>query len=89
MVLVIGKIVIYGLPDGKRAICSYGPRNTGAIFAPDASCSLSLWDLTSGKLLKQFKGHSGPVLSLALSANGQLLVSGSADNTMRLWQLPR
>jgi WD40 repeat protein len=75
--------------DGKRAICSYGPRTVAAIYQGDASCSLRLWDLATGKELKQFKGHSGPVLSLAISGDGRFLVSGSADNTMRLWQVPK
>jgi WD40 repeat protein len=76
-------------PDGKKAICSYGPRAAEAVYEADASCSLRLWDLTSGKELKQFRGHGGPVLSLALSADGRYLVSGSADNTMRLWQVTK
>jgi WD40 repeat protein len=75
-------------PDGKRGICSYGPRIVEAVYDDDPRCSLRLWDLTSGKELKQFKGHTGPVLSLAVSGNGRFVVSGSADNTMRLWKMP-
>jgi WD40 repeat protein len=75
-------------PDGKRAVCSYGPAIVEAVYAEDPRCSLRLWDLGTGKELKQFKGHGGPVLSLAVSANGRLMVSGSADGTMRLWDLP-
>jgi WD40 repeat protein len=76
-------------PSGKTAICSYGPRVAEAIYDSDPRCSLRLWDLATGKELKQFKGHSAPILSLALSANGRVLVSGSADNTMRSWRLPK
>jgi WD40 repeat protein len=75
--------------DGKRAICSYGPRIAQAVYEGDPRCSLRLWDLASGKELNQFKGHTAPVLSLAISGDGRLLVSGSADNTMRLWQVPK
>jgi WD40 repeat protein len=75
--------------DGKRAICSYGPRIIEAVYDADPRCSLRLWDLASGKELKQFRGHTAPVLSLALSADGRHLLSGSADNSMRLWQVPK
>ena len=77
-------------PSGKTAICSYGPRIIEAVYDADPRCSLRLWDLALTALAtKQFKGHTGPVLSLALSANGRVLVSGSADNTMRLWRMPK
>jgi WD40 repeat protein len=75
-------------PAGTKAICSYGPRVVEAIYDEDPRCSLRLWDLASGKELHQFKGHTGPVLSLAISGNGRFLVSGSGDNTMRLWKMP-
>jgi WD40 repeat protein len=74
-------------PDGKQAVCSYGPRNADAIHAEDPSCSLRLWDVATGRELRLFQGHTGPVLSLALSRDGRLLMSSSADGTLRLWQL--
>ena len=46
-------------PDGKRAVCSYGPGSAAKVYDQDPRCSLQLWDLTTGKELKQFKGHTG------------------------------
>ena len=77
------------MPDGKRAICSYGPQVAEKIYDEDPRCSLRLWDLESGKELRQFKGHDGPILSLAISADGRVLVSGSADRSLRVWQLTK
>jgi WD40 repeat protein len=34
-----------------------------------------------------FRGHTGLVSSLAFSAEGQLLVSGSRDTTVKVWDL--
>jgi WD40 repeat protein len=76
-------------PDGKRALCSYGPRTAQNVFDEDPRGSPRLWDLATGKELKQFTGHDGPVLSIAISGDGRFFVSGSADNTMRLWKLPQ
>ncbi|MET3605870.1 WD40 repeat protein, partial [Sphaerotilus sulfidivorans] len=48
--------------------------------------SLRLWDAPSGNPISEpLKGHSGPVFSVAFSPDGSRIVSGSADNTLRLW----
>src|SRR5688572_16865491 len=32
-------------------------------------------------------GHTGPINAIALSSDGRFLVSGSNDNTIRLWDM--
>ncbi len=39
------------------------------------------------KLLRQFRGHAGSVLSTSTSADGRYLASGSEDTTVCLWNL--
>ena len=65
-------------PDGKRGVCSYGPGSAEAVYDEDPRVILKLWDLATGKEIKQFKGHGGPVLCLAISRDGRQLISGSA-----------
>src|SRR5947209_15990571 len=36
----------------------------------------------------ELKGHNALVYSLAFSASGKLLASGSFDNTIKLWEYP-
>lgn len=43
-----------------------------------------LRDLCRSKCLP-LKGHAGPVLSVAVSGDGKVVVSGSADGTARIW----
>ena len=46
---------------------------------------MGLIDLHTGKILRKFRGHQGPVLSVAISPDRRLLVTGGADATVRLW----
>jgi tetratricopeptide (TPR) repeat protein len=46
-----------------------------------------VWDLNTGKLLSTLEGHTGPVYSVAISPDNTKIVSGSGDNTIRVWDL--
>ncbi len=46
-----------------------------------------LWDVRSSHSLREFKGHTSTVTSVALSADGSRLVTGSIDSTARLWDV--
>ena len=35
-----------------------------------------------------FRGHSKPVLSIAISPDGETLYSGGMDGQLRIWQIP-
>ncbi|HDP81110.1 MAG TPA: hypothetical protein ENN21_09755, partial [Spirochaetes bacterium] len=49
--------------------------------------SIVLWDLAAGKEVKRLRGHLSHINNLAFSADGRFLLSGSSDNTVRLWNL--
>jgi len=61
------------LPDGRSAL-SVGVWGGG----------LKLWDLASGKCLRTLEGHSGPVSSMSLSADGRFVVSGGSDKKINV-----
>ena len=48
---------------------------------------IDIWNGTTRKLHKTMKGHTGPVLSVAYSPDGKYIASGSADHTVRLWEV--
>ena len=48
---------------------------------------IRVWDLRTGHLLERFEGHENSVYSVAFSTDGLSIVSGSLDQTLRIWDL--
>ncbi|HRV95857.1 MAG TPA: hypothetical protein P5526_27130 [Anaerolineae bacterium] len=48
---------------------------------------ITLWDIASGLRLTSTNGHLDWVMCLAFSPDGRYLASGSADNTVVIWNV--
>jgi serine/threonine protein kinase len=59
----------------------------GQVISASHDRTLRVWDPDSGSELWCCRGHTAAVTSLDVSADGRFLVSGSQDETIRLWQL--
>ncbi|KAK7253113.1 hypothetical protein RIF29_37552 [Crotalaria pallida] len=49
--------------------------------------TVKLWDIRSGESVETFRGHSGGIQSLSVSANGDYIVSASLDHTARVFDV--
>ncbi|OJJ47915.1 hypothetical protein ASPZODRAFT_131520 [Penicilliopsis zonata CBS 506.65] len=63
-------------------------RNGKILASADDQGSIILWDLAPGRLLKRMRGHGkGGIWSLSWSVESNVLVSGGADGTVRVWDV--
>eukprot|EP01135_Chromosphaera_perkinsii_P004647 Nk52_evm40s292 gene=Nk52_evmTU40s292 len=51
----------------------------------DMTCAL--WDIETGMRKTHFEGHTGDVMSLALSPDNNTFISGACDSQAKLWDL--
>ena len=49
--------------------------------------AVTVWDIDTGAVLDQFRGHSGTVTELAFSADGATLYTVSLDRSLLAWDL--
>jgi WD40 repeat protein len=70
-----------------------GAAVTALAFSPDEALlafgdskgRAGLWDLASGRMLRSFAAHSGPITSAEFSPDGKLLLTASRDHEARIW----
>lgn len=77
-----------GLASGARSLeCNPDQK----VLAVGGMKTAQLWDIETGKVLHTLEGHSFSVLSLAFSADGKLLASGSGiygrEGQIKLWDV--
>jgi hypothetical protein len=76
-------------PDGRRALSAGGGGGRAVGVPAIHHCVIQLWDLKSGEELRRFTGHQKFVLAVTFSPDGRYALSGSSDQTLRLWRLPK
>lgn len=57
------------------------------IISGGANGILTLYNREKGGKLHEFVGHTGDVVSVAVSSDNRTLVSGSSDQTVKLWDI--
>jgi WD40 repeat protein len=72
-------------PD-SRLLATSGRFRWGGLDEPLAS-TIYIWDVETGQQCCRFSGHHDPVTVLAFSTDGRLLVSGSRDSTLLVWDM--
>jgi WD40 repeat protein len=90
-------LLLYDVDAGKELARIPVPETlSAAAFAPDGRTlatgdwshgTVRLWNIATGQEKQTLPGHRGRVLSLAFTADGKRLISGSADTTALVWDV--
>jgi len=89
--------VILGLSDlwgPAELIIQNGSVVRSVAFSQDGSWVVSgsndnvrIWNVTTGEVEAELKGHTSRVNSVAFSQDGSRVISGSDDKTVRIWNV--
>jgi WD40 repeat protein len=91
-----GDITLWDVATGTLTK-TYAERHLDSIFALDfspdgkllasggADKAVRITDLSTGKVVKVFEGHTHHVLGVSWRADGRMLASSGADNVVKVW----
>jgi WD40 repeat protein len=68
------KEIVMG-PESANGVAVFSPDGK-TLVTPTAQNTVCLWDTTTGKEIRTFKGHNAAIEAVAISADGSRLVSG-------------
>lgn len=88
-------IKLWDASTGECVLTLHDSSEVQAIaFSPDANLILSggkrdatLWDINSGSRLRTLKGHTDRIWAVTFSPDGRIAVTGSADTTLKAWNI--
>ena len=75
------------LPQGSVGGGSLAVSPDGTTYIAGLHPIVELRDIASGQVIRSFTGHTDSVDSAAFSSDGTKLVTGSRDNTARVWDV--
>lgn len=77
------------LPHGRAAVFSvvFFPDGSAHLLSGSADKRIRLWDTERSTVLRSFEGHTGPIRTLSISADGLQFASGSDDLSIKIFSL--
>jgi CubicO group peptidase (beta-lactamase class C family)/formylglycine-generating enzyme required for sulfatase activity len=74
-------------PDDRFVLGGGGGFVRDNTFHSGNDFSLHLWDLATGKEIRQLKGHTARIMGVAFTPDGRRAVSCSHDHSLRVWDV--
>ena len=82
-----GGVVEWKVQLTQTYVDAYGFSRDGRHVITGTNGDVTLWDLPTGKRLRDFEGHSGTVWIVDWSNNQRQAITCSGDATVRLWDI--
>ena len=76
-----------GNPSESRGTVVASSADGRRIASADEKGNIKVWDANTLELEAEFSGHNKYVFALAFSSDSNMLVSGSTDNSARVWSI--
>ncbi|KAF5736320.1 transducin beta-like protein 3 [Tripterygium wilfordii] len=73
--------------DGEAATALALSPDDKLLFSAGHSRQIRVWDLSTLKCVRSWKGHEGPVMGMACHASGGLLATAGADGKVLVWDV--
>ena len=73
----------------ENVICFAVHPNGEEIVVAMQSSLLRHYNMDTKEIVRSFRGHQMPVLAMDYDKTGTLVATGSADKTVRVWDVPR
>jgi len=81
--------VCFRIFRAQDMVCSlaFSPDSRLLALGRDFEGFVEVWDQATGRRKQILDGHNGPVTSVAFTADGERVVTGSFDSTIQVWHL--
>jgi WD40 repeat protein len=96
----LGRAAVFAAETGEELRFWEAPRQErdwqSSALSPDGAWvasgrgngQVALWDVATGRELARWEAHEAGVTALVFHPDGKILVSGSKDGVLKLWNLP-
>jgi len=75
-------------PDGRYIVASSkGMSRVAPMGETRPFADVGLWEVSSGRRVRSFRGHKDKVLCVDISRDGRQLLTSGADKTIKIWEL--
>ncbi|KAJ2779012.1 U3 small nucleolar RNA-associated protein [Coemansia javaensis] len=78
------------LKGDTEIVTAFAVKPDGAhLVSASRSLQVSVWSLQSFAVERSFKAHDAPIIAIDIDATSTLVATGSADNTVKVWDIDR